>query len=160
MHDNVISITVRNRDDLISKFNDQQLSDELGNYIFLESFESGFRKKLVIQLVIKFKVSDKEKTNINDMIHRYFGLGVKESIYYIKFSLAKQLVLFILGVILIVLAVLTPLKVISEVLLISGWVCVWETVYGLFFVDTKYHVRMKRFKQLSQCKVKIVCERN
>ncbi len=150
-----ISIVINDMDSLVNRFNNQELSKEVGDYIFNESFEMRLRRDFVINVITRFKVSNEEKGFINDMIHRYFGLNVKTSIYYIKFSLVKQLILFVLGVLIIVCAVVISSKVISEVLLICGWVCVWETVYGLFFVDTKYHIRMKRYKELSQCKVNV-----
>lgn len=150
-----ISLVINDMDSLVNRFNDQELSPEAGNYIFNESFEMRLRKNFIVNVITKFDVNDEAKVLITDMIHKYFGHNVRSTIYYIKFSLVKQFILFILGIILIILAVLIPSEVISEVLLICGWVCVWETVYGLFFVDTKYHIQMKRCRNLSQCRVNV-----
>ncbi len=151
--ENVIKVLVRDSDSLYNKFSNGELSDELGNFIMMSSFEKKLSRDIRVEMTTCFAVSDDDKDLINDMVHRYFGLSVKQMIYYIRFSIVKQLILFVLGIILIIMSVLMPGKVISEVLLISGWVCVWETVYGLFFIDTKYHVKMKRFRELSRCKV-------
>jgi len=90
------------------------------------------------------------------MIHAYFGQEISHLLIVSKHQTYRQIVLFLLGVILIAfsaLKILSYLYVLKEICLIIGWVMIWEVVYTLLFDDVKRRIKLKKYKQL--CKAKI-----
>lgn len=153
---NIINIVVKDKDDLYNRFNNNKLSDDLGNYIYGQSLSYKIKEEIKINIKTEFELNGKEKNNLVDMIREYFGLNIKETLIYYKYNNFKKILLFILGIILICLSHFIEILndfLISEVFLIIGWVAVWEVFDNILLVETKKKFKLERFRKLVKCKI-------
>lgn len=156
MNKNVINLTIQSKEDFYDKFNTNQLSKELGDYLYNNNLQFPFKEPLSIRIITTFKLEKKDQEEIVDMIREYFGLSIRETLNYYKFNRVKKLILFILGIVLICCAHFTELRhdfIFSEVLLIVGWVAIWEVFENILLVETKKRFKLKYLKRLVQCKI-------
>ena len=156
---NYIDITLKSFDDSVSKFNDESLNEELGNYILRECSGLSFREKIVIRIKTQFEITKEQKQDLVGMIRENFGLEISEKLDHVKYENIKKLLLMIAGIIFVLLSEIIPLDhifIIEEVLLIIGWVAIWEAIDSLIFVDIKRKFDIKRLKQLTTCKIEFI----
>lgn len=153
---NKIEINIKNYGDVIAKFDNDKLSQELASFIYRECLTFPLKSKIEINIKSESKLSKANQNNITDMIHAYFGQEISHLLIVSKHQTYRQIVLFLLGGILIAfsaLKILSYLYVLKEICLIIGWVMIWEVVYTLLFDDVKRRIKLKKYKQL--CKAKI-----
>ena len=102
-------------------------------------------------------LTEEEKKKISDLIHAYYGLEVQDNLIFNKYNLIRNLVLMFLGFITLVLAFNIRNKaynVIPEVMIIIGWILLWEVLYYFLFDNLKSNIKIKRYKKLARCKIK------
>lgn len=154
----IIEIYLQNKEDYKNPFNENKLSEELSNYILEECKGLSYNCKIELDIKTKFKMSSEERIKLISMLRSKFGLDVRENLVYMNNLVKKNIFLFLFGCLFIVISVgineLTPIM--SEIILIIGWVSVWEVVYSLFFSDYKRRLQIKRFRQLSNSKIKFM----
>ena len=153
---NYIEIDINNKQDIFNKFNESQISDSLAQYIIINSKKNFTSKsiKLIINQVIPLTQQEQEK--LVDGIREYFGLLVREKIIYLRVNNIKQIVLSIIGILLILLSEFISISfdyLIPELLLIAGWVTIWEAIDSFLFVDSKTKMEKKIYKKLSSCEI-------
>lgn len=155
----IINITLKSLEDAKSIYNDSTLSDGLSNYIYKECLGISIKNTFKIRIKTNFKITEKEKDELVTLIRSNFGLDIQEKLLHKKRETIKQVLLFLIGIFFIFLSNLISLEsvfIINEVLLIAGWVQIWEAVYSIFFVDTKNNYSTKRLKQLTTCKIEFI----
>ena len=155
---NIISVTIKDKDNLHDLFNKNRLSKELGGYIYNNSLQFSHKEDFSIEIKTEFKLDDKEKEVIVDMIREFFGLNIRETINYYKYSRMKRIILFIIGIILICCAHFTEQLndfIFSEVLLIIGWFAIWEVFGNISYAEAKNKFQLKYLKKLVNCKITI-----
>lgn len=77
----------------------------------------------------------------------------------LRHSNLKKMIVFFIGIILIYLHYFKDIsdnKVISEVILVIGWVAIWEAAYTWLFENSKNRIKTKRLKQLAKCKINFI----
>lgn len=156
MDKNIINLIIQNKEDFYDKFNTNRLSKELGDYLYNNSLQFSLKETLSISIITTFKLEKREQEEIVDMVREHFGLSVRETLNYYKFNRVKKLILFILGILLICCAHFTELRhdfIFSEVLLIIGWVAIWEVFENIILVETKKRFKLKYLKKLVKCKI-------
>ncbi len=121
----IIEIDILDRKELTEKYNNHKLSKELMNYIIDES--SFIMKKDEIKIIIN------TKNNTDGEYIKIITEGLKEeyrkSLKIYHLTNIKQLCLLILGIIFLFLSTLVKEESIwNEILLIGGWVPIWETL--------------------------------
>lgn len=154
-----IDVTLNSFEDSTSKFNNNTLNEELSNYIFKECTGINLKNNIIIRIKPEFNITDIQKEKLVDMIRANYGLDISENLIHVKYENVKKLLLMIFGIIFVLLSELITLDyifIIKEVLLIIGWVGIWEAVYSLIFVDLKKKFEMKRLKQLTTCKIEFI----
>ena len=161
MKDNLtINIKINSIDDITNNFNDNKLSDELGKYIYDECLGTPLSKTPILNFNFKDMPKKGEQEKIVDMIRSYYGLEIKEEMMHMEYNNIKMSFLIVLGVIFILISnLLSSIFWLEEVLLIIVWVLIWEVVYDLVFEETKKHIKIKRFKKLTKCKINFKSER-
>jgi len=153
---NVIEININTYEDITEKFNNDKLSRELANFIYDQYAALSLNKNVEINIKSTCDLTEEQENNIADMIHRHFGLETQKSILIFKYKTKYQILLFLIGIFLITLSNLkfiSELSTIHEILLIFGWVAVWELIYDIMFVDIKENVKRKKYKKLSKVKI-------
>ncbi len=154
-----IPVFIANKADIVNKFNDDTLSDELSTYIYEECKGYPVNSKIEIDIETNFPLTNEVKNTIVDLIHANYGILVKENLIYQKRKRMSELSMFILGLILVFSAQLVGNNgfiLLDEIILIMGWVFIWEFSYSIFFYDIKRKVEINRYRQLSKCKIKFL----
>lgn len=88
-----------------------------------------------------------------DTIRRTFGLKIQDELYYYNKSKYKKTILFLIGIVLIVLYYLSFIDIIKEIILILGWLAIWESVYSFLTDSNRDNIYIYRLKQLSKAKI-------
>ena len=154
----VIEINLHSKEDYKNPFNENKLSNELSEYILEECKGFPYNCELELNIKTKFKLNSEERIKLISMIRSNFGLDVRENLIFMNNLIKKDIFLFLFGCIFIIIsaAIKKNVPILSEVILIIGWVGIWEVVYSLFFSDYKRRLQIKRFRQLSNCKIKFM----
>lgn len=155
----VIEISFDEKDDYINQFNQQKLSSDLSNYILEECRGKSLSNRITLNMKIKFKITEIEKEELVRMIHGNYKTDLEEYIIILKHSSLKKFIVFLIGIALIYLAYFNSIissEVIKEIILIIGWVAIWEAAYTWFFESSRNKIRKKRLKQLAKCRVNFI----
>lgn len=156
---NIIEININNYEDVIEKFDNDKLSNDLANFIYNQYMALPINRKPEINIKTICDLTEEQQGNIADIIHKHFGLEVQKSIVAFRHKIKYQVLLFLIGVLLIAVSNLnfmSELGTIHELFLIAGWVAVWELIYDGFFVDFKEKIKRKRYKKLSNIKINYI----
>lgn len=156
---NTIEININEYEDVIEKFDDNKLSRELANFIYNQYTALSVNKNVEINVKSTCNLTEEQENNIADMIHRHFGLETQKSILTFKYKTKYQILLFLFGIFLIALSnisFVSNLSTLHEILLIFGWVAVWELIYDIMFVDIKENIKKRRFRKLSKVKINYI----
>lgn len=156
LNQDVIMIDIQDREDIYNRFDQDELSKELGDYLLKKGKKLPFQTKLTIDLHLKIPFEESEISQMEEMIHRYFHHFVIAEKLYFKYGFPKKMILFLIGTLLIILSTFIS-KMISfvlpELFLIAGWVAIWEAVDNFLFKDISVRLEMKRAQQLKDAKV-------
>ncbi len=151
-----INITLERNTQIFNSYNNEQLSDELSNYIYNSCKGTPTKKNIRINIIHNYEMNDDEKKEIIDAIRSNFGIDIQENILQIQYELSLEILLIFLGTILLVTSkVFHNLNtiVIDEVISIFGWVMIWEAAYHFIFIDIKKFIENKRLKKLTEAKI-------
>ena len=154
-----INININKYEDVMEKYDNNKLSSELAYFIYNQYMSLPLRKGIELNIETNFEITEEQEGIISDMIHRYFGLQVQKSIYNFRYKTKYQIFLFLIGVLLIAISnlkVFADFSTIHEILLIIGWVAVWELFYDGFYVEYKENIKRKRYKKLSEVKINFI----
>ena len=152
---NEIVINIDNEDDYINKYNSNNLSNDLSNYIYEECKGKPINNKVLIIVKPTYHISEENKMDIINKIHNNYKTDLDEHLLMIKYLNIKNFAIFLLGVLFLYLYYFIKINfVLSETILIVGWVAIWESVYAWLFERDKNNIRIKRLKKLSVCDIK------
>lgn len=151
-----IVININDKSILTNPFNDEKISDELGNYIFKCSMQYKISNKLKIIINHDNLLSHEEQLKLKKMIIVYFNEQINYRNKLYKFSIVIDSLTLLIGILFICLYYLFyyyNIAIISEILLIIGWVAIWEWAYNNIFVDTKNIFKIEKYKQIINSKI-------
>ena len=152
---NEIIININDEKDYKNKYNSNNLSAELSNYIYEECKGKPINNKVLIIIKSNYKINQEEKIDIINKIHNNYKIDLNEQLLMIKYSNIKNVAIFLLGVLFLYLYYFIKINfVLSEMTLIVGWVAIWEAVYVWMFIRDKNNIRIKRLKKLANCEIK------
>ena len=122
-----IIIDISSIDDVYEKYNKNEISKELINYII---------EKCYNEKNIKIIINNKLDINIKPLIYK--GLENEYNRIYLKYKKNNkiQIIYLILGIIILGISSIISENVISEVILVTGWVFIWSVVELEIFTDT------------------------
>lgn len=151
----IIVVTLNNKNSYKNPFNENKLSQDLSNYILEECKGLNYSDELEIHIKTKFDITREEKVNIINMIRSNYGIDVRENVIYMDHLIKKNILLFIFGCLFIAYSffIEDASATISEIILIIGWVGIWEVVYSIFFSEYKKRMQIKRLKQLANSRI-------
>lgn len=153
----VISVDINEFDSIFNQYNHNLLSYDFGKYLYNSVTTIKNTNKITIEITSKIDLSNEEQKKIKETI-------VKNTEFYLKKekNLKKQdnynkIFLMIIGITLILLAnLIKEIYLIEELLLISGWVAIWEVVNDLLFVDSKRSKKIKYLKKLYKSNIEFI----
>ena len=146
-----IRIDIEDRDDLLEKFNENKVSREIIDYIIREAMI--IEKYKEIEIII-----NKGKAIIAEECKELIKIGLKEeykrSLEIQHENNIKQIYFFIIGIILLFFSIQMQQNGIwKEILLISGWVPIWEMVRIELFPDVQGRIKRKNIKRLLKSEI-------
>ena len=148
-----ILVNLNKKRDFYNKFSNLKINDKLNDYIYNESLEGDYKNKVVININCKENISDLEKQGMIDIIRRNFGIQVKDLLYTYEKEQDRKAILLALGIALIIIYYTGFVSILKEVILMSGWLSICSSVYGLIFSSTQSFVKIKRLKNLSKARI-------
>ena len=140
----VIEINLVEEEDLYEKYNRNIISKELINYMIRMS--NTFSKKETIKIMIhNVKKGKNIEAKIKDKLLEEYEMCLKEY----KHNNLIQFIYLLIGIgLLFLYALVSRGTVIKEILLIAGWVVIWDTIEIEMFTDSQNKKRRKILKKL------------
>lgn len=146
---NKIEVELKDKKDFVNKYNNNRISNELYNYIKEESKLINLKEKININIKTNFKMTDKEKELLALNIKKTSQEELNDMEYIENKILLKELLLLGLGItVIFFFYLLRSNQFISEIILIVGWLIIWEALDRLLFTRTKNKLAIKRLKQI------------
>lgn len=141
----LIKIDLNNKNDLLDKYNNKNISDDIIKYII--------KKARKIPKYKRIKIIINKKSDINIDTSELIKQGLKEayntSIQERNCNNLKQFMFLGLGIFFIFLSTLIEKKGIwKEILLITGWVPIWEMIEVELFPDVYGRRKRRIIKKL------------
>lgn len=148
-----ILVNLNKKRDFYNKFSNLKINDKLSEYIYNESLEGDYNDKVIINITCKEKISDEEKQDMIDIIRKSYGIQVKDLLCTYEKEQDRKAILLALGIALIIIYYTGFVSILKEVILMSGWLAICSSVYGLIFSSTQSFVKIKRLKNLSKARI-------
>ena len=160
MHTTTIDVKLRKKDEFYSQYNDGKLSKDLAKYLKQECYGEDVNNKIVINIYHKFSLTKKEKDSMIDIIRHNYGMLIQDEEYYLFRNQAMEIILFGGGILfLFVYYLFKRIEVFSEIMLILGWLAIWESTYSFIFNGLSLKTKIKRLKELTKAKINFIQEK-
>lgn len=141
----IITIDLTEKYDVVEKYNEDKAAEEILKYVI--------RQAMLVEKYEKLKVIINNQTELRgksiDILKAGLRDEYKKSVKERKNNNFKQIIFFLLGVLFIFFSTLIKENTIwKEILLISGWVPIWEMVEMELFPDMEGRQKRKIIKRL------------
>ena len=146
---NEIQVTLQTLEDALSHYHPEVLSPELDDYL---STQVRLLTTKQVQLNVHGLSKPKEQEKFQEVVHHYYERKTKVLLKTDSSRDIYRIVLLFLGIFFIVLASVLNF-VLQEVILIAGWVAIWEMVSDVLFTEKVRRDEIKITKQLATCKI-------
>lgn len=141
-----IVVNIRREKDLYEKYSNE-VSTELLEYLIEEA---KLNKEIEVTINTKLDIKNIDKLIIKGLEDLCNDNKIVDKIYD-----KKQIILFVVGIIFLIISTLTKPEIIKELVLIIGWIAVWEVLDITINIDSKYKRRKKAIKKLLNCKITV-----
>lgn len=146
----IIEIDLNNKYDFVEKYNENKISRELIDYIIKQSIPTTKKEKIKIIINAKCDLDKDCVESLKKGLEEEYDRSMKEH----KITDIKQICLLILGIVLLSLSTLIKEGVIwKEILLISGWVPIWEMVELELLSDANGKGKRRIIKKLLKSEI-------
>lgn len=141
----IIEIDLNNKYDYIDKYNEKKISNEIIQYIINQSIYIEKQKKIRIVINRKCEIDNDLKKLLTEGLIEEYNKSIEERSRNNK----RQLFFLILGVIFIFFSTLIKERTTwRELLLITGWVPIWEMIEVELFPDDYGRKKRRAIKKL------------
>lgn len=146
-----LDITINNKKEFYSKYNEGTLNRQLQDYILNELVGYNEKYKLNIHIKTKLDLTDEEKEKYAELIRNEFRenyIDLKDDV--IK-HYRKSIILTAMGLVLLVIGLVFSKyedSLLSEIFNIGGWLLIWESGYEIIYTLVDRKKEMKRFNQI------------
>lgn len=142
-----IIVNIKRESDLYEKYNDN-LSKDLINYLIEEA-----RVKDDVKIIINTNLNIKK---IDVLIKEGIINAYNNSKRVEKYLDNKQIIFLIIGVVFLIISTFIKYDIINEIIIIAGWVAIWEVVDIALNIDSKQKVNRKIIKKLIDSEIEII----
>lgn len=157
----IINLTIKDIDVCRHSFNSSHISEELKEYLLSQCKATLPKDEIEINIYSKKLFTRDEKKELTDMIREHFGLEFRELNLIKEKNKLANLLCFLVGIIFLFIDILVNINpILSEIVLILGWVLIWESSYNVMFGEIKNRMKINRVGKLAKCKVKFFEEKN
>ena len=145
----IINLTLNKQEDIFDKYNNKKVSKQLLNYIIETALETPTTN---YKIVINTELKDEFEKIIKEGLKQELEFNLHEK----SLTNLKQIYLIFLGSIFIGLSIyLKNFEIWHELILILGWVPIWETMNIELFTDSKARKKRNTIKKLLNSKFEI-----
>ena len=145
-----IEIDLINKEDFVEKYNEKKVSKELIEYIIKQAMYIKERDKIKITLNRKFEA----KEDCIKMLKEALKEEYNQSLDIRRRNNEKQVCLLILGIAFLFFSRLMDEGVIwKEILLITGWVPIWEVIEVELFPDMEGRQKRRIIKKILESEI-------
>lgn len=148
-----INVNLSKRSDFYNTYSNRRINKELQEYIYEECLGEPVKNKIIININTKLKLSKNEKYEMIDAIRRTYGLQVQDELYYYNKGQVIRVILLLLGFIFIIIYYSSIVSILKEIILILGWLAIWESIYSFLFDAKKNNLKIMRLKNLSNARI-------
>lgn len=145
----VINIDIQDGYDLVEDYDKTKVSRELIDYIIEVANEGDSRDTFKIVVDKKNNFDHDSTKMIRDGLEREYLKAKKAHSQENK----KQLFDLVVGVTFIYISTLINVEILEEILLLGGWVPLWEAIELELFYETKEQSAIKLLKKLKDCEI-------
>ena len=149
----IINIHLNNKDDYKNKFNENILSYHLSNYILEETKGIDTKQKIEFLISSDFKLDNREKNDLVDMIRNNFGADISEILTIAKKQRMIYYIILFISIILIVIYSILKIKLLAQFVLIFGWVLLGEAICNFLYKGIENNHKIARRKQIVNAKI-------
>ena len=155
-----ITILLNKKDDYINKYNGNRICKDLNDYILEECKGINTRDTIELHIKTKFTITDVEKNNLVDMIRENYGMDIGDieellkKLYILNGTMIFSGILF-----LVVWFIISNIPIISEFILIIGWILIWEGISNIMYQSLKNAIKINKRKKITSCKILFVDEK-
>lgn len=151
-----VIIDLKKKGDFVSRYNNNTLDSKLKEYIINELVGYSTESKVTITINSAFELTEEEKEHYVKILKEEFKEDLDEEKYLVKKNKIKEIYSAVVGTLFILASYfmnLDILGVLKEIILIVGWVLIWEVAYSIIFTNGKRKISLRRLKQISNCKI-------
>ena len=142
-----IIVNIREESDLYEKYNNN-LSKDLINYLIEEA-----SVKDDIKITISTNINIKK---IDVLLKEGIINAYNNSKKLDKYLDNKQIIFFIIGIIFLIISTFIKYSVLNEIIIIAGWVAIWEVVDIALNIDSKQKVNRKLMNKLINSEIEVI----
>lgn len=143
----VIEVNLKSEDELLEKYSGK-LSNELLKYLINESKYTNESLKIVVK-------TNMEADSVKDVIKSGLKSALKNAEYIDKLYNNKQILLFIMGITILIISTLILNQVIKEIVIIAGWVFIWEVIDISLNTDIETRITKRTVKKLLKSRIAV-----
>ena len=151
-----IRVILEEEAELFNKFDNDELSKELGEYIFQEYENVKESDSVVIEFYTSFKLDESKEEDIIKLIRQYFKKQIEESNSYNMFDNIKKIISFFVGMLIIFISDLCYYRsshFVGEILSIVGSVAIWGVFDGIITTIFNNKINKAKLNKLIKSKI-------
>ena len=149
----IIKIHLNDSNDYKNQYNEEILSYHLSNYILEELKGIDTKQKIEFNISTAFEISEIEKNTLVDMIRNNFGADISEIMNVAKKQRMIHYLILIISIILITISSILQMKLLSQFILILGWVLLGESICNFIYKGMEINHKISRRKQIVNAKI-------
>ena len=156
----VIPIELKSLEELYMKhdYKKMELSDSICKYIEEIAYMIPIECPIVLEIHCP-EITPEEQERVKKAIKNNYGMEIDDRDYDVKMSNRKSLLLFVLGTLLLIVALALEKNMpgfIAEFVYIAGWVALWEMFESLTLENTRTRIERLNNLQLYDSEVQFV----
>lgn len=153
-----IKVDLNNKESFYSEFNEDKLSNNLNDYIINECYGESTKEDISINIYYNFKISKIEEDKMINVLKNNFQMQIDDEKYYLEHEKVIELLLFSLGILFLILyyALFRYIEIFSEIILIMGWLAIWESTYTFIFSSFQKEIKIKKLKNIVNANIKFI----
>ncbi len=157
----VIPIYLKKIDDIYMKHDRRRLvlSDAMIDYIEEVASIIPFKYDIVLQFHCEEEMTQEDKERVRRIVKNNFGMEIDDIDYENRMNNYIAIAMTVLGILLLILAYIvdgTAFSVVQEILLIIGWVLLWDMLESILIDNNKRKIKRLNKLQLYDAKIEFI----
>jgi len=150
-----IHIDISEKKLFYEEFDDELFSKELSDYIMRRINKIPLRGNVRLEFESS-NLTDEERKKFKRKFKDYYQSLLDDNKIFSNMCLIRNLFMIIVGILLIACNYYFSTSfepILLEIVMIIGWVMIWEVVYDFLFSNNRRRYEVKRIKQLLKAKI-------